>query len=97
MRTIEDLHPSAEVDMDAVAAIENMIDSAIDDAGRRMNQGGSELGTVGGMINITVVHTTGGRQLPLSAWRHAAVRYRLKGWSVTFAAQDSHACLLIAP
>jgi hypothetical protein len=96
MRTIEDLHPLAEVDMDAIATIENLIDSAIDDARRRVGQPGSPLETADAAINVSVVPTTGGRQLPISAWRHAAVRYRLKGWSVSFAARDDHACLLIA-
>jgi hypothetical protein len=97
MNTFADLFPVGDQTTEAVATIETMIDQALEAAARNFASG-SPFAEVDGKVTIPITFTTSGTKLELPHWRHAAARYRLAGWSVTFEKDlQGRAVLVIAP
>jgi hypothetical protein len=99
MKTFADLFPFGDRTIEAVAVIETMIDDAIEQAARDVAVAGSPFGQADGKIVVEITPTSPlGDRLEMTAWRHAAARYRAAGWSVTFATDpQARPVLLIAP
>jgi hypothetical protein len=97
MKTFADLFPVGDQTIEAVAALETMIDQALEAAARGFVSG-SPLAEADGKVTIPITYTTSGAKIELTHWRHAAIKYRAAGWSVTFAKDtQGRAVLLIAP